>query len=101
MAYDPKKLRLTTHGLTGAYYNEWLLDTTDAIATVNTSNYVSDGVKRGMNKGDIVTVRVWDVIGTGTCSAIHLCWVIDTGTGSDTLGVDLTDGLAITATDTD
>lgn len=101
MAYVQKNLRCISPGLTGAYYNEWLLDSTDAIATVNTSNFISDGTKRGMNKGDKVTVRVWDVVGTGTCSAMHLCWVIDTATGTDGLGVDLTDGLAITATDTD
>lgn len=101
MAYVPGNLRCTTHGLSGSFYNEWLLDVTDTIATVNTSNYISDGVRRGMNKGDIVTVRIWDVVGTGDVSAIHLCWVINTATGTDTLGVDLTDGLAITATDTD
>lgn len=97
MAYSSANFRLITGGLSNSYYNEWLLDTTDTIATVNTSGYVSDGVTKGAGEGDLVKVRIWDTIGTGDVSAFHLCWVI--GTSGD--GIDLTDGLAITATNTD
>lgn len=100
--YASSNFKLMLGGLSGASQCQvWLLDTVDAIATVNTSNYVSDGYQKGAREGDIVYVRIWDTIGTGDVSAVHLCWVIDTETGTDSLGIDLTDGLAITATDTD
>ena len=102
MAYVSDGLKLRTGGLSGAgNMNEWLLDTTDAIATVNTSNYISDGVTRGMLQGDLVYVRTRTSTLTGAVTAIHICFVLDVATGSDAKGVDLTDGLAITATDTD
>lgn len=101
MAYNPAGLFLVRDSLSGAGKKEWELHTTDAIADVNTSNYISDGVKRGLSQGDTVKVVIRASLPSGAVSAIHLCWVIDVGTGTDTLGVDLTDGLAITATDTD
>src|SRR5690349_8531607 len=98
MAYASSNFRLHKGGLSGtASMNEWVLDTVDAIATVNTSGYVSDGVTKGAKKGDVVWVRIWDTVGTGTVSAINLCWVI----GTSGAGIDLTDGLAVTATNTD
>lgn len=101
MAYVPSGLMLLVGGLSGSSMNEWLLDSTDAIATVNTSNYISDGVTRGMRQGDLVTVRARTSTLTGAVTAVTYCWVIDVGTGAEALGVDLTDGLAVTATDTD
>lgn len=101
MAYDPNGLILVRDALSGMGRKEWQLHSTDAIATVNTSNYVSDGVKRGMGQGDQVTVFTRASLPSGAISAVNLCFVIDVGTGSDTMGVDLTDGLAVTATDTD
>ena len=48
MAYDTQGFKLLHGGLSGVgTCNIWLLDTTDAIATVNTSDYVSDGVTKG------------------------------------------------------
>lgn len=100
--YASANFKLWVGGLSGTSVPQmWVLETVDAIATVNTSNYVSDGMTKGAREGDIVLVRVWDTIGTGDVSAIYWCWVIDTATGSDSLGIDLTDGLAITATDSD
>lgn len=101
MAYDPSGLFLVRDALSGGGRKEWQLKTTDAIATVNTSNYISDGVKRGMGQGDQVTVLTMASLPNGAVSAVNLCFVIDVGTGTDALGVDLTDGLAVTATDTD
>ena len=101
MAYDPTGLQVLTAGMSNTDNTEWVLNTTDAIATVNTENYISDGVTRGMSQGDIVRVKVRASLPRGAVSAIHWCWVEEVGTGSDGLGVDLTDGLAITATDTD
>lgn len=101
MAYVASGLKLLVGGLSNSSMNEWLLDTTDAIATVNTSNYISDGVTRGMAQGDLVTVRTRASLPAGAVTAVNYCWVKDVGTGSDTKGVDLTDGLEVVATDTD
>jgi hypothetical protein len=100
--YSSPNFKLMNGGLSGVSQCQvWLLDTVDAIATVNTSNYVSDGYKKGARQGDIVWVRTWDTVGTGSVSAVNICWVIDEQTGTDEQGIDLTDGLAVTATDTD
>lgn len=102
MAYVSSGFKLLRSGMSGpGQFNEWLLDSTDAIATVNTSNYVSDGYKKGARQGDVVWVRTRTSTLTGAVTAINMCWVIDEATGTDTLGIDLTDGLAVTATDTD
>lgn len=102
MAYVSSGFKLLVGGLSGAgNCNIWLLDSTDAIATVNTSNYVSDGYQKGARQGDIVWVRTRTSTLAGAITAVNICWVIDEATGADALGVDLTDGLAVTATDTD
>lgn len=102
MAYETQGFKLLSGGLSGpGVCNTWLLDTTDAIATVNTSNYVSDGVTKGAQQGDIVFVRTRTSTLAGAVTAVHMCWVIDVGTGTGAKGIDLTDGLAVTATDTD
>lgn len=102
MAYDTNGFKLLTDGLSGpSTMKTWLLDSVDAIATVNTSNYVSDGYRKGARQGDKVTVRTRTTTLSGPVTAIHECWVIDEATGTDGLGIDLTDGLALTATDTD
>ncbi|SCW39076.1 hypothetical protein SAMN02927900_01294 [Rhizobium mongolense subsp. loessense] len=102
MAYDTSGFKLLLGGLSGAgNMNTWLLDSVDAIATVNTSNYVSDGYKKGARQGDIVIVRTRTTTLSGPVTAVNYCWVIDEATGTDTLGIDLTDGLAVTPTDTD
>lgn len=101
MAYDPDGLQLTVGGMSGTDNNIWTLNTTDAIATVNTSNYVSDGVTRGMKQGDIVYVKTRASLPRGAVSAVNMAFVLSVGEGTDALGVDLTDGLAVTATDTD
>lgn len=101
MAYDPNGLYLVRDALSKAGLKEWELHTTDAIATVNTSDYISDGVRRGMAQGDRVRVVIRASLPTGAVTAQSECWVINVGTGSAAEGVDLTDGLTITATDTD
>lgn len=101
MAYDPNGLYLVRDAFSKAGLKEWELHTTDAIATVNTSDYISDGVRRGMEQGDRVRVVTRSSLPTGDVTAQNECWVINVGTGSAAEGVDLTDGLAVTATDTD
>ena len=102
MAYASANFKLCSGGLSGAaQLQTWVLETTDAIGDVNTSNYVSDGYAKGARQGDLVIVRIWDTVGTGTVSDVYLCFVIDEQTGTNELGIDLTDGLAVTKTDTD
>ncbi|WP_234843747.1 hypothetical protein [Sinorhizobium meliloti] len=101
MAYVSSGFKLLMGGLSNSSCNMWLLDSTDAIATVNTANYVSDGYQKGARQGDIVFVRTRASLPAGAVSAINICFVIDEATGTDALGIDLTDGLAVTATDTD
>lgn len=102
MAYDPTGLQLIVAGMSGTGGNNiWVLNTTDTVADANTSNYISDGVTLGMNEGDIVYVKTRASLPDGAVSAVTLAFVIDTGTGSDALGVDLSDGTAIDETDTD
>lgn len=97
MAYNTKYLGVISQKIGNNGFSVWSLETTDAIATVNTDAYISDGVARGMKQGDEVTVRIRASLPAGAVSAIHKCWVIDT----DGTAVDLTDGLAVTATNTD
>ncbi len=101
MAYVSANLMLINNGLSGTRYNRWVLDTVDPIATVNTIGYVNDGTRRGMNKGDFVEVRQWDVIGTGTISAVNTCVVLATGTTPNGNGVDLSDGVGGTPANAD
>lgn len=102
MAYASSNFKLMLGGLSGASQMQiWVLDTTDAIATVNTSNYVSDGTTKGARAGDLVYVRTWSTIGSGAPSAVNTCIVLETGTGTDDQGIDLSDGDAATMTDTD
>lgn len=101
MAYATAKFVLLNGGLSNDGMNTWLLDTVDAIATVNSSNYVSDGVSKGAKQGDLVIVRTRASMPSGAVTAVNQCWVIDVGTGTDGLGIDLTDGQVIDPTDTD
>jgi len=101
MAYDPSGLQNIIPGMSNTDNRLWVLNTVDAIATVNTSNYISDGVTRGMSQGDTVLVKVRASLPRGAVSAQYLAWVKDVATGTDGLGVDITDGTVIDATDTD
>ena len=69
----------------------WTYDSADAIADVNTSGYFSNGWDLGMRAGDMVIVTDTDT------SATSLSFV----NAASSTAVDLADGTAITATDTD
>lgn len=70
----------------------WVYSSADAIATVNTSGYFSNGAALGMTVGDTVIVRD---TATPTTS---LCTVIDVTAGGQ---ADVSDGTAISQTDSD
>lgn len=69
----------------------WYYKSVDAIATVNTANYFTNGGTLGMKVGDIVLI-----IDT-TNTLVHIAFVNATGNGT----TDVTDGLAVTSTDGD
>jgi hypothetical protein len=92
----------------GALY---ILDTVDAIATVYGIGYITDGKAQGMRKGDIVIVRRWTTTlpvaeselltaaaGANVLISVVIHFVI--GIAATTGIPDLTDGIAITATNT-
>jgi hypothetical protein len=93
MAYNKDNLFLHGRAALDGSYKEWIYRSTDAIATVNTAGYISNAKKMGMTVGNIVKV-----IDT-TNNLAHTCFVV---TVSATTGAaDLTDGLAVTATNSD
>lgn len=98
MAYDTAELRCVRAGLSGGGRNEWQYDTIETVATVRVTGYISDGVARGMQVGDKVDVLVWDTsVRSGTLAARSVLTVVSKGTAS----VDLSDGTALSLTDTD
>lgn len=110
MAYNPEHLRkcVDLGGIVGG--NVFAYDTADAVGTVDTAAYISDAVKKGMQKGDIVILRVWSAVpdsnddmvtaagSAPTLTSVNLMYVKGiTAAGA----ADLTDVLALTATNTD
>lgn len=71
----------------------WLYQSTDAATVVRVDGYISNGWELGMKAGDLVIVVDTDA------SPIATQLMIVTSASSS--GVDLSDGTAVTATDTD
>lgn len=86
---------LIAGGLTsGAQPRLWVLTGTDATTTVDGAGYVTNGSALGMKKGDLVFYVKTDASPI-TCQ-IHIVSAVTVG-GS----ADLSDGTAITATNSD
>ena len=115
MAYIAKDLTclLTAGGSVGV--GVYVYDTVDAVATVYAAGYISDAGAsasggRGMEKGDIVIVRRWttaipastsEKLTAAATANILVGTTIHMVLGISTAGAaDLTDGLAITITNT-
>lgn len=77
----------------GGSYSIWFYRSTDAATSVRVSGYFTDGYARGMRAGDLVIVVDTDA------SPIAMQLMIVTSASST--AVDLSDGTAVTATDTD
>lgn len=90
----------------------WVLDTVDAETAVDAAGYISDGDDLGFRKGDIVINRRWTTtlpvadseLKTAAGSAniiisVFIHFVI--GINATTLLPDLSNGIAITATNSD
>ena len=69
----------------------WVYKSADPIATVNTANYFTNGGDLGMKVNDIIYIV--DTVN----GLVDIAVVNATGNGT----TDITDGLRITATDTD
>ena len=92
MAFD--KTGLTTYGAAkpGDAPGLYGYSTADTIATVNTSGYF-DSISDTLRVGDVILVRS----STGGTQVLSWVYVLTIASGV----VDVTDGLTITATDTD
>lgn len=93
MAYattNPPRLISQSVGAEGSI---WLYKSTDAATAVRVDGYISNGWDLGMKAGDLVIMVDTDA----SPIAMQLMIV----TSASTAGVDLSDGTAVTATDTD
>lgn len=86
MAYDGSKLSKLVGTLSGSF-NIWVYEHTDAIATVNSAGYFSDGAARGLKENDLMIVK------DTTNDLLDFVRVKD--------DYDVTDGLRVTDTDSD
>lgn len=77
----------------GGHLRMWAYRSTDAASAVRVSGYFTNGWQLGMRAGDLVLVVDTDA------SPIAMQMMIVTSAVAGT--VDLSDGLAVTATDTD
>ena len=92
MAYSTSNPPILVSEGIGGKSSMWQYSHTDAIATVNTTGYITNGDALGMKVNDVVIV-------TDTATpTTSLCVVADVTTGGQ---ADLTDGTAISRTDSD
>lgn len=111
MAYAAANLTLMAQSAGPIGGKLWLYDTVDVTTDVDGAGYISDGKTRGMEKGDIVIVRIWTTaVPTTTAekqtadgvandlTAVGLHWCIGISTAG---AADLTNVLALTATNSD
>ncbi len=110
MTYDTKHLRVAVEVPGPVPMKIFVYDTVDSLATIYGAGYISDATKKGMQKGDIVLVRRWTtsipVAKSELITAAGVANVLVSATIHNVLGIsaagaaDLTDGLAITITNT-
>lgn len=94
MAYSTSNPpKLLVQGVAGEGPSIWTYSSTDAAATVDAANYITDGGSLGMKVGDLVYVMDTDA----SPPIVTLHQVSATGNGT----TDLNDLTTITQTDTD
>ena len=98
MAYVSTELRLMVPSMNASSPQLWSLQGVDAAAAVNTADFITDALARGMRKGDVVLYTQWDNISTKATVSGHTLLTVLT---VDADGADLSDGTAISATNTD
>ena len=90
MAYDRNNPPMLFANGVGGAARFWIYKSADPIATINTAGYFTNGVELGLKLGDPMLI---------IDTANLLCdWVV---VNALTPSVDISDGLRITATDTD
>lgn len=95
MPYATNTLSLVnTGGIGKARPQIWEMENTDAVTAVRVSGYITDATQRGMVRGDVVHYTKTDA------SPITRQTMIVTAINANG-SADLSDGLAITATNTD
>ncbi len=96
MPYSTATLSLVELGGIGnTQRSVWAMKNTDAVTTVRVAGYISNARARGMKVGDIVNYTKTDA------SPITIQEMIVVAINSTTGAADLSDGTAITATNTD
>jgi len=108
MAYTSSTLGMLSQASGPLGMKTWFYDTVDTNATVYAIGYISDALSRGMQKGDIVYVRIWttavpttsaEMVTAAATANILTAQYIHLVLGISTAGAaDLTNGLAITIT---
>ncbi len=91
MAYTSATLSLVSNGPNNGIGKLWYYSSADATTAIRVANYFSDGFARGIRAGDIIL----HVNSSTFAGQIFIC---NSATAS---ACDVTDGLAIAATDTD
>jgi len=92
MAYSSTTFATIGASKSGNAVSLYAYSTTDTIATVNTEGYFND-ISDTLEVGDVILVRS----STGGTQVLSLVYVLTNASGV----VDVSDGLTITATDTD
>jgi hypothetical protein len=59
MSYNSANLGMVARGHGPFGMTIWVYDTVDVTTDVDAAGYISDGLERGMQKGDLVYVRIW------------------------------------------
>lgn len=97
MAYSTSSPPICVSQGIGAGRKLWLYPTTDAMTVVRVSGYFTNGYSLGMRAGDIICCIDTDA------SPISASWAVinESSKSGSTETVDISDGVAITATDSD
>lgn len=96
MAYNSSTLGMLVGNLGGGVRYWDYQAGADAQTAVRFLNYFTDGAKRGMKPGDIIFVRY-----SSSAASIHVVVTATRGAPGVNDTVDITDGLAVPATNTD
>lgn len=93
MAYSTSNPPMLISSGLGGGFNLWAYKSTDAASAVRVSGYITDGYDLGMRAGDILMM-----VDTDASPIAAQMMIVTSATAT---AVDLSDGTAITATDTD
>lgn len=108
MAYSSSALGMVSQCPGPLGMKIWVYDTVDVNSTVYAAGYISDALSRGMQKGDIVYVRIWttaapttsaEMVTAAATANILTSMYTHIVLGISTAGAaDLTNGVSITLT---